>query len=105
MADRPQQAFGYSSEKVALVRATCLYVASKLGDLMDDLVVVGGLAPSLLIDQETPTAEPHAGTLDLDVGLALGLLSEGRFRTAQRRSRSPRVSARSTPRKTCTGPP
>jgi hypothetical protein len=30
---------------VAEVRATCLYVATKLGDLMDELVVVGGLVP------------------------------------------------------------
>jgi len=33
MADRPATASGYRSEHMALVRATCLYVATKLGDL------------------------------------------------------------------------
>jgi hypothetical protein len=35
------------------VRQTCLYVATKLGDLLDELVVVGGLVPSLLIPEES----------------------------------------------------
>jgi hypothetical protein len=38
MADKPTTAAGYKSEQVELVRATCLYVATKLGDLMDDFV-------------------------------------------------------------------
>ena len=83
MADRPATASGYRSEHVALVRATCLYVATKLGDLMEELVVVGGLVPSLLIGQdELPTgAQAHVGTMDLDIGLALALLDTGRYRT------------------------
>jgi len=52
MTDKPTTAAGYQSEQVELVRATCLYVATKLGDIMDELVVVGGLVPSLLIDQD-----------------------------------------------------
>ena len=44
MADKPTTAAGYRPEHVALVRSTCLYVATKLGDLMDDLVVIGGRA-------------------------------------------------------------
>ena len=43
MAHKPNHASGYKSEQVELVRALCLYVATKLGDLMDDLVIVGGL--------------------------------------------------------------
>ncbi|MEN8151655.1 MAG: hypothetical protein ABFS86_17700 [Planctomycetota bacterium] len=50
MDDKPATAEGYPGEQVALVRSTCLYVATKLGDLIDDLVVVGGLVPSLLVD-------------------------------------------------------
>ena len=44
---------GYRREKVELVRATCLYVATRLGDLMGDLLVVGGLVPSLLMHSVT----------------------------------------------------
>lgn len=83
MVDKPTTAAGYRGEYVALVRATCLYLATKLGDLMDELVVVGGLVPSLLIDQETLPAGAlaHVGTVDLYVGMTLGLLDENRYRT------------------------
>jgi len=89
MADKPKRASEYRSEQVELVRATCLYVATKLGDLMDDLVVIGGLVPSLLIDQETlPVgSSAHVGTMDLDVGLTLALLDEGRYRKLTERLR------------------
>lgn len=86
MADKPTTAAGYTSEHVALVRATCLYVATKLGDLMDDLVVVGGLAPSLLVAQDGPV-EAHVGTMDLDVGLTVALLDEGRYQVLTERLR------------------
>ena len=43
MSDKPTTAAGYKSEQIELVRATCLYVATKLGDIMDELVVIGGL--------------------------------------------------------------
>lgn len=89
MAEKPTTAGGYHREHLALVRATCLFVATKVGDLMDDLVVVGGLVPSLLIDQETGqgSAEPHAGTMDLDIGLAAALLDQGRYREISDRLR------------------
>jgi hypothetical protein len=43
-------------------------VATKLGDLADETVIVGGLVPSLLVDQtKARTSEDrHIGTLDLD---------------------------------------
>ena len=89
MADKPTTADGYLGEYLELVRATCLYVATKLGDLSDDVVVIGGLVPSLLIDQDAlPEAvDTHVGTLDLDVGLTLTVLDEGRYRTLTKRLR------------------
>lgn len=89
MPDKPTTADGYRSEQVGLVRGTCLYVATKLGDIMDELVVIGGLVPSLLIEQnELPEgADAHVGTMDLDVGLTLALLDEGRYKTLTERLR------------------
>lgn len=89
MVDKPTTAAGYKSEYVAFVRATCLYVATKLGDLMEDLVVVGGLAPSLLVDQERRTegVDAHVGTMDLDVGLTVALLEQGLYRALVERFR------------------
>ncbi len=79
MPEKPRTAAEYQPEQMARVRATCLYLATKLGDLMDDLVVVGGLAPSLLIDQTRlpEGASAYVGTMDLDLGLAFAVVVFG----------------------------
>ena len=81
MPEKPTTAAGYPPEQVARVKATCLYLATKLGDLMPELVVVGGLVPSLLIDQENlpENVTAHVGTMDLDLGLAFALIGEARY--------------------------
>ena len=81
MLEKPTTAAGYPSNQVARVKATCLYLATKLGDIMDELVVVGGLVPSLIIDQEhlPENVTAHVGTLDLDLGLAFALVSQQRY--------------------------
>ena len=95
------------------VRRTCLYIATKLGDLLDDIVVVGGLVPNLLVDQnDLPLGlQPHAGTMDLDVGLALGILNEQRYRELSARLRGAgfgpdkNVQGNPTLQRWTTGPP
>lgn len=88
MTDKPTTADGYPPELAVEARRMCLYVATILGDLLDDVVVVGGLVPYLLVDQTTAPAEGrHVGTRDLDLGLALALLNEERYREIARRLR------------------
>ncbi len=89
MSEKPTTAAGYPPEQVARVKATCLYLATKLGDLMLELVVVGGLVPSLLIDQENlpENIPPHVGTMDLDLGLAFALIGEARYQEVAERLR------------------
>jgi hypothetical protein len=89
MADKPKHASEYDNGQVELVRAACLYVATRLGDMMDDLLIVGGLVPSLLVDQANlgEGADPHVGTMDLDVALQVGLLEGGRYRELSDRLR------------------
>lgn len=89
MPSKPRTSAGYTSEQVTRVRATCLYLATKLGDLMDDLVVVGGLVPSLLIDPGSlsPEVPSHVGTLDLDLGLSFALVSDGKYEEITERLR------------------
>jgi hypothetical protein len=82
--NKPPTAAGYSSGFTAKVRATCLYVATKLGDLMDDTVVVGGLVPSLVIDVPV---DAHVGTTDLDIGLALAVFDNQRYQELAKRLR------------------
>jgi len=81
MPEKPLFAHDYTKENVELVRRTCLYVSTKLGDLLDDLVVVGGLVPSLLIpDESLPAGEDvHIGTMNLDLGLSLAILDRERY--------------------------
>jgi hypothetical protein len=90
MPEKPTTAAGYPPEQVARVKATCLYLATKLGDLMPELVVVGGLVPSLLIDQEhlPENVTAHVGTMDLDLGLAFALVGEARYQEVAARLRN-----------------
>ena len=95
MPEKPTTASGYPPGQVARVKSTCLYLATKLGDLMDELVVVGGLVPSLLIDQEKlpENVTPHVGTLDLDLGLAFALVGEQRYQDVVERLRNAKFTA------------
>ncbi len=52
MPEKPSRAAEYSKEQVQLVTATCLYVATILGDYMEQAVIVGSLVLSILIDQK-----------------------------------------------------
>ncbi len=82
MADKPQTESGYAREDTKLVMSATLTVASILGDLLEDLCIVGGLVPTLLIDVPggSATNDAHCGTNDLDVGLALAIFEEGRYK-------------------------
>ena len=89
--DKPRHRSGYSREESEQVEATCLTIAVTLGALMDDLCVVGGLVPSLIIDRDLgpdpTTGEFHPGTNDLDVGLAIVLLDDERYTEISKRLR------------------
>ena len=89
MLSKPTTLAGYSDDDLGRVKRACLYVATRLGDMLDYIVVVGGLAPSLLVDQHSPPpgVDAHAGTRDLDLGLALAILEEDRYRELSARLR------------------
>lgn len=76
----------YSKASTEAVKSVCLYVATVLGDLTDHVVVVGGLVPTLIVDQTAP-GDPHAGTLDLDLALSMALLDAGLYREISARLR------------------
>ena len=92
---KPSTADGYSPSQTAHVRTMCLDMATKLGDLMDEIVVAGGLVPYLLVDQEALPAgsDAHAGTMDLDMGLALAILNKERYRDLRNRLRDAGLEA------------
>jgi hypothetical protein len=83
---KPPTADGYEPGLAVAARKMCLYIATILGDLLNDVVVVGGLVPYLLVDQRV-AVEAHVGTRDLDLGLALALLDHERYREMSARLR------------------
>ncbi len=87
--DKPATSAGYGPKFLERARSTRLHVATVIGDMTDDVVLVGGLVPSLLVARETlPSgAERHVGTLDVVVGLALGMREEGRYQELSERLR------------------
>src|SRR5262249_32986542 len=90
MERKPTVAAGYSPAAVQRVRAASLYLATKLGDLRDECVIVGGLVPSLIVPQtELPADRPlHVGTIDVDLGLAIAILDEQRYHELGERLRN-----------------
>ena len=99
MNDEPLTAADYTQEALDLVKSACLTVAENLGGLMDDIVIIGGSVPALLIDLQRDPDEPpdewetespvsrHVGTVDLDIGFALGLLDEERYKDISKQLR------------------
>ncbi len=88
--DKPRTAAGYLPEWVEHTRAACLYLATILGDLLtEDLIVIGGLVPGMLIPQDIlpEGVPPHPGTMDLDLGLKLALLDGSRYAEIAKRLR------------------
>jgi hypothetical protein len=73
----------YSPSNLNRIKATCLTIAQILGDEMirNDVVIVGGLVPSLLFaDVEPhPALGPHVGTNDLDLALDIAILDDERY--------------------------
>ena len=70
MNAKPGTFHGYSVENTARVKEVCLLVATRLYDvLQDDLVIVGGLVPTLLDCGDGR----HVGTRDVDLAFNVGI--------------------------------
>lgn len=74
------------------VVAACLTLAGALGDLADELCIVGGLVPSMICDTPVdPTAldrGAHTGTNDLDVALEISVLDDEHYKEIASRLRA-----------------
>lgn len=89
--DKPRHRSGYDAEDFEQVGAACLTVAVTLGAYLDEVCIVGGLVPALLIDTtrgDDDDNERHPGTNDLDIGLALALLDDERYAEISARLRA-----------------
>lgn len=68
----------YSTEIVSAARSVLLELAHLLGEYRDDMVVVGGWVPELLLPE---SSRPHVGSVDVDLALNHLSLQEHRYRT------------------------
>jgi len=89
LSDKPNHASGYDRNRTAIIRRACLEVATRLNDFKDDLCIIGGLVPSLLIDIANlpPDATAHVGTNDLDLGLSLAIFDGEKYEEVAKRLR------------------
>ena len=73
----------YTPETYERVRRALLHMATVLGDWMEQVTLIGGVVPSLLVPlSELPEgADPHPGTGDLDLGLQLSVLTDEAYAT------------------------
>jgi Nucleotidyl transferase AbiEii toxin, Type IV TA system len=89
---KPRHRSGYSREETELVETIGLTVIGALGAYVEDLCVVGGLVPSLLIDRQLEPGDTeedyHPGTNDFDVGLSIALLDDKRYAEVSARLRA-----------------
>ncbi len=89
MSKDPSVAADYAPGCSEPVRRTCLEVATRLGDFREQMCVVGGLVPSLIIDQARRGSgvEEHIGTIDLDLGLSVAVLDDQLYEKIAKRLR------------------
>jgi len=92
VTDKPQTAAGYRAEETAQVIAACLTLAGALGDLADELCIVGGLVPSMIcntpVDPAALDEGAHIGTNDLDVALRVSVLDDAHYKEFASRLRA-----------------
>jgi len=63
MPEKPSRAADYNNVQIQLVKETCLYIATVLEDYMEQVVIVGGLVPSILKEGGSITPACHAVVL------------------------------------------
>ena len=72
----PQSAADYDDRSTQAVKSVLLEIGQILGSYKGKFVVVGGLIPWLLQNDEDM---PHVGTLDIDLGLDPSALADGEY--------------------------
>jgi hypothetical protein len=72
----PQSAADYDDRSTEAVKSVLLEIGQILGSYKGKFVVVGGLIPWLLQNDEEM---PHVGSLDIDLGLDPSALADGKY--------------------------
>ncbi|MBI3408701.1 MAG: nucleotidyl transferase AbiEii/AbiGii toxin family protein [Planctomycetes bacterium] len=76
MNPEPRQRDDYSLRQIEAAHRVLVDLGQVLAAFGDCLVVIGGWVPDLLLEHAD---EPHVGSIDVDLALDAGKLSEGRY--------------------------
>lgn len=68
----------YIAEAVEAARSVMIELVHLLGEYRDEIVVIGGWVPELLLQEKS---KPHVGSMDVDLALDHRKLQEGGYRT------------------------
>ena len=68
----------YGEREVSACKAVLLELVHLLGELKDNIVIIGGWSPTFLLPQSN---EPHIGSLDIDVALNFARIPDNTYRT------------------------
>lgn len=81
--DERKTILDYSPETYERVRQALLHVATVLGEWMEQVTLIGGIVPSLLVPPGMlpEGADPHPGTAGIDLGLQLSVLTDEGYAT------------------------
>jgi predicted nucleotidyltransferase len=70
----------YTAEKVDAARSVLIELVHLLGEYRDDIVLIGGWVPEILI---TDKKNPHVGSMDIDLALNHRTLTEEGYNTIE----------------------
>ena len=76
MTPEPRQQEDYSDRQVEAARRVLVDLGQVLASFSDCIVLVGGWVPDLLLPD---AAEPHVGSIDVDLALDAEKLKGGRY--------------------------
>jgi hypothetical protein len=68
----------YGEREVNACKAVLLELVHLLGELKDEMVIIGGWAPTFLLPQSD---DPHVGSLDIDVALNFSKIPDDAYHT------------------------
>jgi len=69
--EKPLYIDGYTAEQTERAEQVLLEIWSRLGEYREHFVLVGGLTPRYLVQQDQPDIPKHCGTLDVDLAVSL----------------------------------
>lgn len=73
---KPSNIGGYSPSATQQAERVLVTLLRGLGPWRKSVFLIGGLAPQYIVQRRPPDVPPHAGTVDVDVVIDVGILAE-----------------------------